>query len=61
MNAEDIDYKQWRREVWEVTNHEKLKLAPVFELDSIEIKLRRMITEYGNTRQYYRLLILELL
>ena len=43
-----IDYKKWRREVWELTNHEKLKLAPIFELESIEIKLRRMICDYEN-------------
>ena len=45
-----IDYKTWRREVWELTNHEKLTLAPIFELEAIEIKLRRMISEYEETK-----------
>jgi len=44
----NIEYKTWRREVWELTNHEKLTLAPIFELEAIEIKLRRMISDYNK-------------
>ena len=46
----NIDYKKWTREIWEVANGESWEHTSVGNLDSIEIKLRRMISEYEKSK-----------